>query len=562
MPKMSGGEALAKSLVREGVEVMFGIGGIHTSGILAGIRDEPGLSLITTRHEQGAAHMADGYARASGKPGVVLVVPGPALYNAASGLCTAYARSVPVLAIAAQVPRDQIGKDAGNVHEVLDQAEIVRPVTKWRRQALSPREIPDAVCEAFRQMRTGRARPVLIEIPPEAGVERDTVELRSPARFSRIVPSREDLREAARVIGQSRLPVIYAGGGVARSDAEEALVHLAEATNIPVITSAGGKGTISDRHPLSYGSCVSPGGERHEMNQLFEVMQSADVVIGIGARFSMGNPAGDSSTIVNINIDDAELTRVQSNTIPLHGDARATIEAMLPILIGAGAGDRPSPVEAVTAARDLIAYYDIRDKEPQYAIMEAIKRSVPEDTFIVWGVSQFGYYARTHYQVDHPKTYIDSGYSFNLGFAFPTALGAKVAAPDRPVVCVSGDGGFMFNSSELSTAVNYDINATTIVFRDDAYGNVARDMEDFFDGTYETDLHNPDLVKFAESFGAVGMRTDDPMDLETLLPTALAHDAPVIIDVPVRHMTLPRAKLQAHLPSIAWTQPQEGLIPS
>ena len=168
-------------------------------------------------------------------------------------------------------------------------------------------------------------------------------------------------------------------------------------------------------------------------------MQSADVVIGIGAHFSLGNPAGESSTLVNINIDDAELTRVQSNTIPLHGDAKATIEALIPLLTEAGAGERPSPAEAVAAARSLIAYYDIRLKEPQYAVLEAIQDAIPEDAFVVWDVTQFGYYARTHYKVSRPKTYIDSGYSFNLGYAFPTALGAKVARPDRPVVCMAGD---------------------------------------------------------------------------------------------------------------------------
>ena len=286
--------------------------------------------------------------------------------------------------------------------------------------------------EAFRQMRTGRPRPVLIEMPPEAGVEQEEVQLRNPARISRIVPSPDDLREAARVIAQSSLPLIYAGGGVARSDAEEALVKLAETTNIPVVTSSGGKGTISDSHPLSYGSCFSPRGERQEMNQLYEVMQSADVVIGIGARFSLGNPAGEAATLVNINIDDSELTRIQANTIPLHGDARATIEALLPYLIEAGAQERPSPAEAVAAARSLIAYYDIRLKEPQYAVLEVMQKGIPEDAFIVWDVTQFGYYARTHYKVSHPKTYIDSGYSFNLGYGFPTALGAKVAKPDRP----------------------------------------------------------------------------------------------------------------------------------
>ena len=258
----------------------------------------------------------------------------------------------------------------------------------------------------------------------------------------------------------------------------------------------------------STGARKCPMGERQAMNQLYEVMQAADVVIGIGARFSLGNPAGESSTLVNINIDDTELTSHQANTIPLHGDARATIEALLPYLIEAGARERPSPAAAVIAASNLISYYDIRLKEPQYPVLEAMQNGVPEDAFIVWDVTQFGYSARTHYQVSHPKTYIDSGYSFNLGYAFPTALGVKVAEPDRPVICMSGDGGFMFNASELSTAVKYGINVVTVVFRNDSYRNVARDLNDMFEGTYGTDLHNPDFVKSAESFGAVGMRAD------------------------------------------------------
>ena len=562
MTSMSGGEALAKSLVREGVETVFGIPGIQIYGIVAALRDEEGIRMVVPRHEQAATFMADGYARASGKPGVALVCPGAALYNAASGLTNAYARSIPLLIIAGQIPRGAIGKNLGAVHEIADQADIVRPVTKWRRQATRPREVPDAVFEAFRQLRTGRPRPTLIEMPPEAGVEREEVQLRDSARIPRIVPSPEDLQEVARVIAGSRIPLIYAGGGVARSGGEAALVRLAEATNIPVITSSGGKGTIPDRHPLSYGSCFSPRGELQEMNQLHEVMQSADVVIGIGTRFAFGNPAGEASTLVNINIDDGELTRHQANTIPLHGDARATIEALLPYLDEAGAGERPSPAEAVAAARKLIAYYDIRLKEPQYPVLEAIQRAAPEDAFVVWDITQLGYYARTHWQVNHPKTYIDSGYSFNLGYAFPTALGVKVAKPDRPVICMTGDGGFMFNSSELATALKYGINVVTVVFRNDSYGNVARDLDDFFGGAYGTDLHNPDFVKFAESFGAVGMRADDPMDLERLIPLALERQAPVVIDVPFGEMPIPRAPQFAPFYRLPWTMPQQGLIQS
>ena len=560
MSILSGGETLAKSLAREGVEVVFGLPGIQIYGIVAGLRDEPGIRMITPRHEQAATYMADGYARASGKPGVALVVPGVGIYNAASGLANAYARSSPVLLIAGQVPRAQIGRGLGAVHEVLDQMDVVRSVTKWRQRAVRPREIPYAVSEAFRQMRTGRPRPVIIEIPPDAGVEREEVVLRNPAPVSRIVPNSEQLREAAAVIAQSRLPLIYAGGGVARSDAESALVNLAETTNIPVVTSTGGKGTIPDGHPLCYGSCFSPRGERQEMNQLYDVMASADLVIGIGARFSLGNPAGEASTLVNVNIDDTELTRVQANTIPLHGDARATIEALLPHLKDADAGNRSSPAMAVDAARRLIAHYDVQLQEPLYPFVEALREAIPEDAFVTWDVTQLGFYARTHWQVHHPKTYIDSGYQFNLGYAFPTALGAKVAQPDRPVVCIAGDGGFMFNASELATAVKYGINVVTVVLRNDSFGNVARDLDDVFSGSYETDLHNPDFVKFAESFGAVGMRAASPMDIATLLPAALELQKPVIIDVPFSDMPIPVAPQVAPLYALPWTQPQEGLI--
>ena len=214
MVKMSGGEALAKSLVKEGVEVVFGIPGIQMYGIVAGLPDEPDIRMITTRHEQATPYMADGYARASGKPGVALVVPGVGLYNAASGLTNAYSRSSPVLLIAGQVPRGAMGKNLGAVHEVADQPGTVRSVTKWQRLALRPREVPDAVFEAFRQMRTGRPRPVLIEMPPEAGVEREEVRLRSPARIPRIVPSREDLQEAAQVYTKiQHAPDICGGRG-------------------------------------------------------------------------------------------------------------------------------------------------------------------------------------------------------------------------------------------------------------------------------------------------------------------------------------------------------------
>ena len=244
----------------------------------------------------------------------------------------------------------------------------------------------------------------------------------------------------------------------------------------------------------------------------------------------------------------------------MHGDAKATIEALLPLLIAAGAENRSSPAEAVAAARRLIAYYDIALEEPQYPFLQAMREAIPDDAFVTWDVSQMGFYARTHWPVNHPKTYIDSGYQFNLGYAFPEALGAKIAQPDRPVVCIAGDGGFMFNASELATAVKYGINVVTVVLRNDSYGNVARDLNEAFAGTYETDLHNPDFVKFAESFGAVGMRASSPMEIASLLPDALERQRPVLIDVPITEMPIPVAPQLAPVYALPWTHPQEGLI--
>ena len=550
MPKLSGGEALVKSLVREGVEVVFGLPGVQMYGIIAAIRDEPGIRMITTRHEQATTYMADGYSRVTGKPGVALVVPGEGLYNAGSGLATAYARSSPVLVIAGQIPRSQIGKDLGGLHEVADQMDVIRPVTKWRRQVLTPHEVPGCVTEAFSEMRNGRPRPVEIEMPPETMVEREEVELEEPAPLIREVPGEDRLREAARVIAEALTPVIYAGGGVARSNAEDALVWFSEAVNIPVITSAGGKGTISDRHPHSYGSSLGP------LGALYEVMESADVIIGIGTRFALRSPSGGSAKLVHINSDATEFGKTHTNTLAMHGDARATIEALIPILNEIGAGDRPSPAAAVAEARRRITTDPLERNEPQHSVLQALQSGIPEDAFVVWGMTQLGYYSRVHYQVFKPRTYIDSGYAGNLGYSFPTSLGAKVGAPDRPVVCVVGDGGFMYNSSELSTAVKYGINSVTVVFNDGAYGNVARDLDEDFGGNYEADFVNPDFVKFAESFDATGLRTKTPYDLAHVIPEALDRGGPVLIDVPVERM--PRPKVwTARAP---WTKPQEGLI--
>ena len=220
MTKLSGGEALVKSLVREGVEVVFGLPGVQMYGIVAALRDEPSIRFIVTRHEQATTYMADGYARTTGNPGVAMVVPGPGIYNAGGGLATAFSRSSPVVLIAGQIPRKTIGKNLGGLHEVNDQKEITRPITKWQKQVLRPHEVPEAIHEAFRQSKSDRPGPVHFELPPETMVEREEVTLLEPARIVRKVPGRATIEQAAKEIAAARKPVTYAGGGVARSDAE------------------------------------------------------------------------------------------------------------------------------------------------------------------------------------------------------------------------------------------------------------------------------------------------------------------------------------------------------
>jgi len=550
MAKLSGGEALVKSLVREGVEVIFGLPGVQMYGIVAALRDEPSIKFVVTRNETATTYMADGYARTTGKPGVALVVPGPGIYNAGGGLSTAFSRSSPVVLIAGQIPRSTIGKNFGGLHEVNDQKEITNPVTKWQKQVLRPHEVPEGIHEAFRQAQSDRPSPVHFELPPETMVEREEVELLEPAVIERKVPADSVIEQAAKEIAAARKPVIYAGGGIARSDAEAELVAFAEAHQIAVLSSAGGKGTISEKHALALGGSLGPAG------LLKDYIEDADLVIGIGTRFSMRNQAAESARLIHIDADPEMIGHVHANSLGVVGDVKATLPKLQAAITAAGGGKWVSPAAEVADIQAKLTVSEDELNQPQEEYIQALREGVPSDAITIFGMTQLGYYSRPRWVTENPKTYIDSGYSGNLGFAFPTALGAKVGNPDKPVICVSGDGGFMYNSSEISTAVKYGINLVTVIYNDGHYGNVARDLDDDFGGSYETEFVNPDFVKLAEAYGAVGLRAKGPLDVKNVIPKALAMNKPVFIDVPVSRVPRPK-QWSARAP---WTKPQEGLI--
>ncbi len=526
---MTGGEALVRSLYQEGVRVVFGLPGVQLYGVMAALRDEPRIRFVNTRHEQATSFMADGYARAGGSFGTALVVPGPGLLNAMSGLSTAYSASSPVLMLSGQIPRDSIGRDIGLLHEVNDQQECIRPVTKWRRRVLQVADVPAAVREAVVQLKSGRPRPVEIEMPPETMEDEGLVELLPPAEIARRVAAARDLDRAAELLLASRAPLIYAGGGVHLSGAHDALAQVAEHLQAGVAQSAEGKGAVSDHNTLSLGAAF------WRDSALRAHMHEADVVLAVGSRLAAVS-FKPGTRIIQIDADEHEIGRSHKDTLGLIGDARATLEALLERL-RAAAAPRPSRKAEHETLRAKMAGENTM--EPNASIIKSLRAGAPENTILVAGMTQIGYYSRPFWPVYEPRTYLSSSYSGNLGYAYPVALGAKVARPERPVVSVSGDGGFLFNAQELSTAARHGINVVAVVFNDSSYGNVARDLEESWGGQYGAELTNPDFMKLADAYGVVGMRAKEPTEVGRLVREAIEKDRPALIEVPVGRMSRP-----------------------
>src|SRR5262249_1084638 len=382
MARMTGGEALVKSLHREGVRVVFGLPGVQLYGVLAALRDEPDIRFIWTRQEQATSFMADGYARAWGDFGPALVVPGPGLLNAASGLSTAYSASSPVLMISGQIPKASIGKDIGLLHEVNDQLDAIKPVTKWQRRILEIADVPAAVAEAVTQLRTGRPRPVEIEMSPETMEDEDEVELLDPVQVSRPAAPAADIDKAAEMLLASRRPGTYAGSGVLLSGAEEALAAVAEYLQAGVAVSAEGKGAISDHSDLSLGAAF------WRESPLRAHVQAADVVLAVGSRLALVT-FQPNQRIIQIDVDAEEIGRNHRNTFGLVGDARATLEALLERL-RAAAPPRPPAKAEREGLRAAIATAAVQ--EPQASILKALRAGTPEDAIFVAGMTQIGYY--------------------------------------------------------------------------------------------------------------------------------------------------------------------------
>ncbi len=525
---MRGGALLAAQLRAEGVEVIFGLPGDQLMAALDALVDVPEIRYVVTRHEQATTYMADGYARVTGRPGVAMVVPGVGVYNAASGLATAYACSSPVLLIAGQVNRDGIGRDLGLLHDVHDQLDVVRPITKWSARALEAREIPAAVREAFAQMTSGRPRPVEVEVPPEAFADdAPGAAVVPPVRAAPVVADDAALDKAAAALASSASPLIVAGGGAVLGDASGALTALAERLQAPVVTTREGKGAIDDRHPLSVGTMWVN-------RRLRPVIDAADVVLAVGTRFQ-GFGLSPRQRLVHVDVDPGQIGRNHPVDVAVAGDAARSLGALAALV----PGGRPSRAAEAGAARARVEA-SLRAIGPAAAMVDAVRAGVPEDGVLVCDTTTVAYMCHMLYPVYAPRTYLSTSYMGTLGFGFPAALGAKVGRPEQAVVTVVGDGGFLFASNELATAVQHGIPTVTVVFDDGAYGNSNRDQLERYGGReLGTRLRNPDWVQLAGAFGADGMVVRDMSHLGAAIRDACTSANPTVIAVPMERLPTP-----------------------
>ena len=524
MARMTTARAIVRSLVANGVDTVFGLPGVQLDALFNALHDERDrIRVIHPRHEQAAAYMALGYAQASGKVGAYVVVPGPGILNTTAALATAWSLYAPVLAITGQLPAHAIGRGFGLLHEIPDQLAILRGLTKWAERIEHPTQAATMMRTAFRKLRSGAPRPVAVESPMDVlGLEADIDGIDAEPGAAPVAPDARAVEAAANLLAAAEHPVIVAGGGAL--DAGDTLRAVAETLQAPVIAHRMGRGILDDRHPLSV---TQPAGA--------QLWAHADAVLAVGTRFTHYRTEWGAAGLatVRIDVDPNQMHRLGLPTVPILADARLALEALSEAL-GRFAGTRPSRCDEIAAVK-AAAHREMRATAgAQIEFLDALRAALPEDGIFVDEMTQMGYVAQSAFPVHAPRTYLSSGYQGTLGAGFPTALGAQVACPERAVLSINGDGGFMFNAQELSTAVQQGLGVVVVVFEDGAYGNVRRMQEDLYGGrVIASDLRNPDFVKLAESFGAVGIRVDTPDALGDTVAAAWGRRVPTVVSVPV-----------------------------
>jgi acetolactate synthase I/II/III large subunit len=528
--EMTTAEAVVATLIGHGLDTVYALPGVQNDHLFEALFTfSDRLRTVHTRHEQGAAYMALGAALATGKPQAYAVVPGPGLLNSAAALLTSFSMNAPVLALIGQIPDADIGKALGHLHEIRDQTGIIERLVDHTALIRKPEQASAATALAFRAMRTGRPGPAALECAIDVWGKSAPVVLQAPLPVAAPKIDSDAIRRAAKRLGEAKRPLIICGGGA--QDAAAEVTALSAMLQAPVLGYRRGRGVLDSRDPLSV---TLPLGR--------DLWGEADVVLAVGARLltALREWGFDRNlAIVRVDADPKEHYRQHRPAVALTGDAKPILQHLLAELPKHNA-KRPSREDEMQE-RQAAWRKRLEKLAPQLAFLEAIRAELPEDGLFVDEVTQIGFAARLAFPVYKPRSFLSPGYQDNLGWGFATALGVQHARPDVPVVAISGDGGFMFTSNELATAIRHRIPLVTVVFNDGAFGNVRRiQQERFGNRLIASDLANPDFVAFAKSFGAEAMPANGPQELRSALRHAFAHrDGPALIDVPVGAMPSP-----------------------
>lgn len=536
--KMTGSQILIECLKKEGVKTLFAYPGGVNLPIFDVLYDEKEIDVVLCRHEQGGAHMAEGFARATGKAGVVLVTSGPGATNTVTAIADAAMDSTPMIILTGQVPTQMIGNDA---FQEADMVGITRPCTKYNILVKDVNDLAQAVKEAFYIATSGRPGPVLIDLPKDVVLAKATFKYPDSVYIRSYSPSRKgnkwQLKQAVQEILKAKKPVIYAGGGVLSSDASQELRALAETAHIPVTNTLMGLGGFPGTHPLSLGMLGMHGTYWANM-----AIHHSDLIIAVGARFDdrvtgRVKDFAPNARIIHIDIDPTSIHKVITANIPIVGDAKTVLTELNQLVGASGNGtsekhkDWLEQIEAWKKEHPLT--YDQEDViiKPQYVI-EQIYQTTRGEAIIATDVGQHQMWTAQFYKFDHPRTLLTSGGLGTMGYGLPAALGAQKAFPDKLVFCIVGDGGIVMNIQELTTAVESKLPVKIAIINNRYLGMVRQWQQLFYDKRYSSSFIGvqPDFVKLAEAFGAVGLRANAAKDVRPVLEEALAIDGPVVMD--------------------------------
>lgn len=538
---MIGAEAVVASLEAEGVDLVFGYPGGQAIRIYDALYDSNQIRHVLARHEQGAVHEADGYARATGNVGVAIVTSGPGATNTVTGIATAYMDSVPLVVITGQVPRAVIGTDSFQESDIVG---ITMPVVKHSYLLQSTDELTRTFREAFHIAKTGRPGPVLIDIPSDLASERMMFEYPDEVNLPSYRPTyrgnAKQIKQAVSRIKRARRPVLYVGGGVISSGASEELRDLVDSMQIPVVTTLMGKGAFPTSHPLNLGSVGMHGSKYANMT-----MTESDLIIAVGARFSdrvTGNldQFAPHAQLIHIDIDPAEIGKVREAQVPIVGDLKGVLAGIVALLSKEGASPHTAEwVAEITQWRDRYPFYhsnigDLSDEIVPEIVMKKLSDVLdPERSIVVTEVGQHQMWAAQYIAREKPRTFISSGGLGTMGFGFPAAVGAAIGCPDKTVVCVAGDGSFQMNSQEMATAAIHNVPVKVLIMDNRCLGMVHQWQKLFYHERYSSTVldANPDFVKLADAYGWTAERVDRPADLDAALADMLAAEGPYLLDV-------------------------------